>query len=123
MGRTLTLLAAVALLTGARSLEAQETPGYIVAKVTITDEDTYRQYLAGFGAILRQYEGQVVAAERDPTILEGEWSATTTVIIRFASRAQALEWYNSEEYQEIVQIRHSASSADLIAIDGRAGTG
>ncbi len=119
MGRTLTLLAVVAVLTGARSLEAQETAGYIVAKVTINDEDTYRQYLAGFGAILRQYEGQVVAAERDPTILEGEWSATTTVIIRFASRERALEWYNSERYQEIVQIRHSASTADLIAIDGR----
>ena len=32
---------------------------------------------------------------------------------------RALEWYNSEEYQELVQIRHAASTADIIAIDGR----
>ena len=87
--------------------------------VTITDEDTYAEYRAGFGAILRQYEGELVAADTDPTILEGEWSATLTVLLRFATREQALEWYNSEEYQERVQIRHAASTADLIVIDGR----
>ena len=119
MGRILTLLAVVAVLTGALAQVAQEPAGYIVAKVTINDEDTYGLYRAGFGAILRQYEGQLLAASRDPTIVEGEWSATTTVLLRFASREQALEWYNSEEYQELVQIRHAASTADIIAIDGR----
>ena len=93
--------------------------GYVLAKVTITDQDTYGEYQAGFGAILRQYEGEVVAADRDPAILEGEWSATLTVLLRFATREQALEWYNSEEYQELVQIRHAASTADLIVIEGR----
>ena len=55
MGRALTLLAAVAVLTGALSHVRQEPAGYIVAKVTIDDEDTYGRYRAGFGAILRQY--------------------------------------------------------------------
>ncbi len=119
MGRISTLLAMVVVLTSAPSLVAQEPPGYIVAKVTITDDDAYGEYRAGFGAILRQYEGELVAADRDPTILEGEWSATVTVLLRFASRERALAWYNSEEYQELVQIRHAASTADLIVIEGR----
>ena len=119
MGRTLMLLAVVAVLTGAVSHVAQERPGYIIAKVTIHDEDTYGRYRAGFGAIRRQYGGELLAASRDPTIVEGEWSATTTVLLRFASRERALEWYNSEEYQELVQIRHAASTADIIAIQGR----
>ena len=93
--------------------------GYIVAKVTINDEATYGQYKGGVGATLRKYRGQILAASRDPTILEGEWSATTTVLLRFASQEQALEWYNSEEYQQLAQIRHAASTADLIAIGGR----
>ena len=119
MGRILTLFAVVVVLTSAPSLVAQEPPGYILAKVTITDQDTYREYQAGFGEILRQYEGEVVAADRDPAILEGEWSATLTVLLRFATREHALEWYDSEEYQELVQIRHAASTADLIVIEGR----
>ena len=40
MGRILTLFAVVVVLTSAPSLVAQEPPGYILAKVTITDQDT-----------------------------------------------------------------------------------
>ncbi len=118
MSRSFTLLA-VAVLTCAPSLVAQDLPAYIVAAVTINDQDTYRQYQRGFGAILRQYEGELVAISNDPTILEGEWPETLTVLLRFASREQALEWYNSEEYQELAKIRRPASTADFILIDGR----
>ena len=55
MGRSLTLVAVVAVLTGALFQVAQDPSGYIVAKVTINDEDTYGRYRAGFAAILRQY--------------------------------------------------------------------
>ena len=51
MSRVLTLLA-VAVITSAQSLVAQDPPAYIVAAVTINDMDTYRQYQRGFGAIL-----------------------------------------------------------------------
>ena len=77
---------------------AQDPPAYILAAVTINDADTYRQYQAGFGAILRSHRGVIVGINREPTILEGEWSANLTVLLRFASREQALEWYNSEDY-------------------------
>ncbi len=118
MSRALTLLAA-AVLTYSPSLVAQDPPAYIVAAVTINDADTYRQYQRGFGAILRLYEGEIVAISTAPTILEGEWPETLTVLLRFASREQALEWYNSAEYQELAMIRRAASTADFILMDGR----
>ena len=68
---------------------------------------------------LAQYGGEVVAASSDLLVLEGEWEATTTVIIRFDSRAEALAWYNSDAYQALVRIRQSASTADFILLDGR----
>jgi uncharacterized protein (DUF1330 family) len=71
------------------------------------------------GAILRSHQGVIVGINREPTILEGEWSTNLTVLLRFASREQALEWYNSEDYKELVQIRYASSTADLIVIDGR----
>ena len=118
MSRVLTLLA-VAILTCAPALVAQDPPAYIVAAVTINDQDTYRQYQRGFGAILQQYEGEIVAISTDPTILEGGWPETLTVLLRFESQEQALEWYNSGEYQELAMIRRAASTADLILMDGR----
>lgn len=113
------LFAGCAALWGATSLMAQDPPAYFVVKVHVTDQETYGGYRAGFGAVFQQYGGQVVAASSDPTVLEGEWEATTTVLIRFDSRAEALAWYNSEGYQELIGIRQAASTADFILIDGR----
>ena len=112
MRRILASFAVVALLGGVVSLMAQDPPAYFLVKVTVTDQDAY-------GAVFAQYGGEVVAASSDLLVLEGEWEATTTVIIRFDSRAEALAWYNSDAYQALVRIRQSASTADFILLDGR----
>jgi uncharacterized protein (DUF1330 family) len=38
-------------------------------------------------------------------VLEGEWEATWTVVIRFPNRAAAMRWYESEEYAPLKQLR------------------
>jgi len=119
MRKVVVLFAVLAMAWGTRALLAQTPPAYMVVKVTVTDQDTYGEYRAGFGAVFQQYGGEIVAASSDPTVLEGKWDATTTVIIRFASRGEALEWYNSDGYQELVGVRQSASTADFILMDGR----
>ena len=115
MRRILASFAVVALLGGVVSLMAQDPPAYFLVKVTVTDQDAYGEYRAGFGAVFAQYGGEVVAASSDLLV----WEATTTVIIRFDSRAEALAWYNSDAYQALVRIRQSASTADFILLDGR----
>ncbi|MEE2637026.1 MAG: DUF1330 domain-containing protein [Acidobacteriota bacterium] len=119
MRKVVVLLAVLAMAWGAKALLAQTPPAYMVVKVTVTDQDAYGEYRAGFGAVFQQYDGEIIAASSDPTVLEGEWEATTTVIIRFASRAEALEWYNSDGYQKLIGVRQSASTADFILVDGR----
>ena len=100
-------------------LPAQEPPGYMIVKLTVTDGEAYNNYRAGFGDVFQQYGGEILAASAEPTVLEGEWEASVTVIIRFDSRTEALEWYNSDGYQELVRIRQSASTGEFILIDGR----
>ena len=112
-------LLAIMLVVAGGVLIAQEPPAYMLAKLTITDQETYGNYRSGFGDVFQEYGGEILAASAEPTVLEGEWEATATVIIRFDSRAEALEWYNSDGYQELVRIRQLASSADFILLDGR----
>ena len=119
MHRTLVALAVVAVLGGAVSLVAQNPPGYIVATVTITDQEAYGAYRAGVGAVIAEHGGELIAASSNPTVLEGEWEATTTVILRFDSPAKALAWYNSDAYQELVRIRQTAASSDFVMLEGR----
>jgi uncharacterized protein (DUF1330 family) len=119
MRRVMVVLTACAVLGGAAALLAQDPPAYFVVTVNVTDQDGYGDYRAGFGAVFEQYGGEVVAASSDPTVLEGEWDAGTTVLIRFDSRAEALAWYNSDGYQALIRIRERAATADFILIDGR----
>ena len=109
----------LAVIVAGGVLLAQDPPAYLLAKLTITDQETYGAYRTGFGNVFQQYGGEILAVSTEPTVLEGEWEATTTVLIRFDSRAEALEWYNSDDYQELIRIRQSASSGDFILMDGR----
>ena len=113
------IIGVIVLVIAGGIMFAQEPPAYMLAKLTITDQDTYGNYRAGFGGIFQQYGGEILAASGEPTVLEGEWEATITVLIRFDSRNEALEWYNSDGYQELVRIRQAASTGEFILMDGR----
>ncbi len=70
--------------------------------------------------IFRQYDGEFLAVDDDPLVLEGEKDYTLTVLVRFPDRAGALAWFRSDAYQELAAIRWSASSAEISLIEGLA---
>ncbi|MBT3427566.1 MAG: DUF1330 domain-containing protein [Gammaproteobacteria bacterium] len=91
---------------------------YIVAHITISDWPTYRLYEAGFMDILRQYQGEICAADDNGEILEGPAQSTRTVILRFKDKASALSWYRSGAYQQLAEHRWKASDANIVIING-----
>lgn len=91
---------------------------YIVAQIDITDRKRYAEYEAGFIEIFIRYEGKALAVDEAPTVLEGEWACTRTVVIEFPSKDEALRWYQSDDYQELAQHRHAASSANIAILAG-----
>jgi len=91
---------------------------YIVAQIKIEDRAEYAMYEAGFVEIFDAYGGTALSVDEAPTVLEGEWPWTRTVLLRFASREQALAWYESDEYQALAQHRFAASSANVAVIRG-----
>ena len=91
---------------------------YLVAKITISDRQTYAQYEAGFMDILNRYEGKLLAVDEQTEIVEGDWRNDRTVILSFDSAARAKTWYDSSDYQKIVKHRHDSSVADIVLIKG-----
>ena len=51
-----------------------------------------------------------------PEVLEGDWSYSRAVLIRFDKKEDFDAWYRSDDYQEILQYRLSASKCDSILI-------
>ncbi len=91
---------------------------YMIAKIEIVDREEYARYEAGFMEIFSRYGGQMLAVDEDVRLLEGEWPATRTVLIAFDSAEDALDWYQSEDYQQLAKHRLKASDADLVLIQG-----
>lgn len=92
---------------------------YFVALINIFDPEEYDRYLAGFDEVFERYEGTVITVEDSPRVLEGEWPAERTVIIRFPGEEQLLAWYESPEYQRLAKHRKDASECRIAVVSGR----
>lgn len=90
---------------------------YLVATLTIHDRARYQQYEAGFIDIFMRFSGSLLSVEEDPTVLEGEWPATRTVLISFPLESDAMAWYRSDDYQALMQHRLAASVGNIALLN------
>ena len=91
---------------------------YFVAQIRINDPAEYEKYLERFDEIFSRYNGEYLAIDESPTLLEGNWDYTKSVLIKFGSKKEFEEWYYSEEYQAILKHRLNAAKCDTILIQG-----
>ena len=95
---------------------------YFMASIRIRDAEEYQKYLDRADEIFARYRGTYLAVDDSPVILEGEWDAERAVLIRFDSKEEFEQWYNSEAYQEILKYRLTASRSNTILIKGKDDT-
>ena len=91
---------------------------YAVVLVNVTDADGYAEYGRGFMEIFGRYEGQLLAMDTEPTVLEGEWPHQRSILMSFPSAEAFDAWYHSPEYQTLSQHRFSASTARFVMLHG-----
>ena len=91
---------------------------YLIAQIDIKDQEKYAKYEAGFMDIFLTYKGKILSVEENELLLEGQWPFTRTVLIEFPSQEDALDWYKSTEYQDLVQHRFAASTANIVIVSG-----
>ena len=95
---------------------------FVVVQIAIADRDKYHQYeTAGHHEIFDKFGGKVVGIDEDVDIVEGSWPFTRTVLIEFPSKTAAHSWYESEEYQAVVGLRHSSATSNLVIVAGYPG--
>ncbi|MEM8861067.1 MAG: DUF1330 domain-containing protein [Chloroflexota bacterium] len=89
---------------------------YIISQITIHDRTTYDEYEAGFMEIFEKYEGTMLSVDENARRLEGEWTATRSVLMSFPSVGAFRAWAGSKEYQAIAKLRHAASVTNSIMV-------
>jgi uncharacterized protein (DUF1330 family) len=91
---------------------------YFVAQIKIHDPIEYEKYLENFDDIFSRYKGEYLAIDESPTLLEGIWDYTKSVLVKFNSKKEFEDWYYSEDYQNILRYRLNSSKCDTILIEG-----
>ena len=92
--------------------------GYVVITEKIHDQEGMKAYSRLAGPSLRAGGARVLAADRAPEVLEGDWSYTQTVVLEFESVEAARAWYSSDSYQEAAKLRHAAADSDAVLLAG-----
>ncbi|MBN4075747.1 MAG: hypothetical protein COA71_13160 [SAR86 cluster bacterium] len=83
----------------------KDKPVYLVANLAVKDlEDFIQRYGAGVMPQLQKAGAEILAAAQ-PQLLEGNQGINRTVLIRFPNADIANNWYSSEEYQPLKNLR------------------
>lgn len=91
---------------------------YFVAQIKINEHDEYEKYLENFDEVFSKYNGKFLAIDESPSLLEGSWDYTKSVLIEFSSREEFEAWYYSDDYQKILKYRLRAANCDTILLEG-----
>ena len=93
--------------------------GYVIAHVEVTDEAAFEKYRLQVPSVTESFGGQYLARGGKQEPLEGDiLLGNRTVIIRFDSYENAIEWYHSNEYTQLVKLRQAGSNGSLMVVEG-----
>jgi len=93
-------------------------PAYVVANVEIHDPKGYRAYTAETPASIARHGGRFAARAGRTEVLEGDWPYNRLVILEVPTYEDAKAWYESPDYQELIEIRHTTATSLLVLVDG-----
>lgn len=91
--------------------------GYWIARVDVRDAERYKDYISTAKPAFERFGAKFVVRGGEVTSLEGQARARN-VVIEFPSVQDAIDCYNSPEYQDAVKIRQEVADAELIVVEG-----
>ena len=91
---------------------------YLVSTSEVKDQELMQDYAEKAGPTIEPYGAELLAATTEVAHMDGSWKPSRVVLFRFPSMERARAWYNSPEYQAIVDMRLKAAESSLIFIEG-----
>lgn len=91
--------------------------GYIVARLTVSDPEAYKAYVAAASIAMKKFGAKVLARGGRHEALEGQ-ARPRNVILEFESFDAALQYYRSPEYQFALGKRQGIAEGELVAVEG-----
>jgi uncharacterized protein (DUF1330 family) len=91
---------------------------YVIASVTVTDAEKYKNYMALSPTAVAAAGGKFIVRGGNMKVLEGAWANPRVVIIEYATREAAETFYDSALYVAARAEREGAAQFNMIVVDG-----
>ena len=92
-------------------------PAYWMARVSVTDEESYGEYAKRAGPAIEKHGGKFLARGGRFVTLEGA-EYPRNVLVEFPSVEAAKACYNSPDYQEAAAFAKDAADRLLVIVEG-----
>lgn len=90
---------------------------FYLLQIRVLDESTLKEYIVAAPKTVAPFGGELVFRGRISDILSGQPEYTTAVVLKFPDQATAEDWYESEDYQSLLEIRDSAAEVVVTRYD------
>lgn len=92
---------------------------YILFEIDITDPSWAEEYSEKVGPTVARHGGKLIIRTTEPVRLEGSRGLPTVVVVlEFPTREAAQAWHSDPEYQPLIELRNTGSSAEAMLVDG-----
>ena len=92
--------------------------GYVIAQLKITNLLPATDEVAKVTEVVKRFDGEYLVRNGEYQVVEGEDNFPRLVIIKFPTYEKALEWYNSDEYKPVKDLRLQNSEGSNIIVKG-----
>ncbi len=92
--------------------------GYMIGNITVTNPEAFAEYGKRVPETVAQFGGTYVVRGGTPERIEGEYEPVRIVVLQFESVERAKEWYHSDVYAPLKEMRMKASKGDLYFVEG-----
>jgi uncharacterized protein (DUF1330 family) len=95
-----------------------DPPAFSIVRIDVRDGRAFGEYVAGHAPTIAAAGGQFLVAGAVPVAIEGEWPARRIVVHQWPDAKAFLDWYDGAAYAPWKKLRHSASAADVVLVQG-----
>lgn len=91
---------------------------YFILTVEVTDLRKFAKYLKTVRPVLDKYSGRYIVQGGKYEVLEGVWNPQIVAVLEFPSMEKAREFYYSEDYKPLLDLRTASTSSDVVLVNG-----
>ena len=91
---------------------------YVLVDIEVTDAEPYDEYRRQVPPIVEKYGGKYLVRGGDLQTIEGDWSPRRLVVLEFPSVERAKEFYDSEDYRPLRELRLNSTNSKMVLVEG-----